>query len=38
MDVLVISGKNDGGGEIFKRSKNIICPKCGEDIKMKNDY
>ena len=34
MNMLVISGENDGGDEILKRSKNIICPTCGEDIKI----
>ena len=39
MDILIISGENNNNNEIFKRSKNIICPECGEDIKIKiNNY
>ena len=40
MNILVIDNsnnkENDNDNNILIRSKNIICPDCGEDIKIKN--
>ena len=35
MNILVINNENINNNNILIRSKNIICPICGEDIKIK---
>ena len=34
MNILVLDNENISNSKIMVRSKNIICPKCGEDIKI----
>ena len=34
MNILVMGNDNINNNQIMVRSKNIICPKCGEDIKI----
>ena len=39
MNILVMCNENQNNGKKLIRSKNIICPECGEDIKIKiNNY
>jgi len=39
MTIQIINGENINNNNIKIKSKNIICPKCGEDIRIKyNEY
>ena len=39
MNILIINNENVNTNDYMIRSKNIICPTCGEDIKIKiNNY
>jgi len=35
MKILILSSENQDNNKKFIRSKNIVCPECGEDIKIK---
>ena len=35
MSIQIINGKNINNNNIKIKSKNIICPKCGDDIRIK---
>jgi len=35
MKILILSSEKQDNNKKFIRPKNIICPECGEDIKIK---